>query len=118
VDTEAKRVSPAELGPDLPLYQGVDLMIFDAQYTILESIEKIDWGHSVASIGLDIAFREKIKKMVFMHHDPASSDEKIARAESEAQRYHASCQKEARRLNEPFESVDWLYAQEGMEFEL
>ena len=31
VDTEGTRVTREELGPDLPLYQGVDLMYFDAQ---------------------------------------------------------------------------------------
>ncbi|MCX7979352.1 MAG: MBL fold metallo-hydrolase, partial [Bdellovibrionaceae bacterium] len=35
VDTEGTRVSREELGADLPLYQGVDLMYFDAQYLSL-----------------------------------------------------------------------------------
>ncbi|MGE0615750.1 MAG: MBL fold metallo-hydrolase, partial [Bacteriovoracia bacterium] len=46
VDTECTRVTREDLGPDLPLYQGVDLMVFDAQYTLMETIEKVDWGHA------------------------------------------------------------------------
>ena len=60
-----------QLGPDLALYQGVDLMIFDAQYTLMETIERVNWGHAAASLGLDIAMREGIKRVLFMHHDPA-----------------------------------------------
>jgi len=118
VDTECTRVSREKMGADLPLYQGVDLMIFDAQYTIMESMEKINWGHAAASIGLDIAMREEIKTVLFMHNDPASTDEKIALAESEARRYYRmqtrEIQKEGRT---PFE-VKWIFAQEGMVLEV
>ncbi|MBN20586.1 MAG: MBL fold metallo-hydrolase [Bdellovibrionaceae bacterium] len=115
VDTEATRISEKELGLDLPLYQNVDLMLFDAQYTLMETIEKINWGHATASIGLDIAIREKIKKVLFMHHDPASSDEKIAAAEAEARRYY-QIQKKAEESG--FFEVDWSFAFEGQEIEL
>src|SRR4051812_45194893 len=37
VDTECTRVSREQLGPDLPLYQDIDLMVFDAQYTLMET---------------------------------------------------------------------------------
>ncbi|MGZ3698960.1 MAG: MBL fold metallo-hydrolase, partial [Bdellovibrionota bacterium] len=53
VDTECTRVSREQLGPDAALYKGVDLMIFDAQYTLMETIEKVNWGHAAASLGLD-----------------------------------------------------------------
>ena len=118
VDTEATRVTPDELGPDLPLYQGVNLMLFDAQYTLIETIEKVHWGHAAASIGLDIAIREKIPRVLFMHHDPASSDEKIALAESQARRYHESQIKTAKRNGEQISTVDWSFAREGFETEV
>lgn len=122
VDTEAIRVSREELGPDLPLYQNVDLMVFDAQYTLMESIEKINWGHAAASIGLDIAMREGVKRVLFVHHDPASTDEKITQAESEARRYYQSQIKSSRRAHaaegsapaaSPLHEVDWVFAHEG-----
>lgn len=114
VDTECTRVTREELGPDLPLYQGVDLMIFDAQYTLMESLEKVHWGHAAASLGLEIAIREGVKKVLFMHHDPASSDEKIAAAESQARRYYETQQ----RQNEKFHPVEWSFAQEGLSVEI
>jgi len=113
VDSEATRTTEDQLGPDLPLYQNADLMIFDAMYTLGEAIEKMNWGHSAATIGLDIAIRQKIKQVVFMHHDPASSDEKIQQAVRQTLRYHESQIKSARRLNETLFSVIWSFATEG-----
>jgi phosphoribosyl 1,2-cyclic phosphodiesterase len=118
VDTECARVTQAELGPDLPLYQGVDLMIFDAQYTLMETIEKVNWGHAAASLGLDIAMREGIKKVLFMHHDPASTMEKIAAAETQARRYYENQLKAARRANAKEFAIDWSFAHEGLVVEI
>lgn len=118
VDTECTRVSAAELGEDLPLYQGVDLMIFDAQYTLTETIERVNWGHAAASLGLDIAMREGIKKVVFMHHDPASSNEKIATAEAQARRYYDGQLKSARRAKVQLHEVEWSFGYEGMVLDL
>jgi len=118
VDTEATRVSREELGADLPMYQGVDLMIFDSQYTLSEVVEKVDWGHSSATIGLDLAMRERIKKIIFVHHDPAASDQKIADAKAEAQRYYLSQLRQAKGAGHPVYEVEWDFGFEGMEFDL
>ncbi len=114
VDTECTRMSREKLGVDLPLYQGVDLMLFDAQYTLLETIDKINWGHAAASIGLDLAMREGIKRVRFIHHDPASSDEKIATAEAETRRYYENQLKTSRQRGIKVYEVDWSFAYEGM----
>lgn len=118
VDTECKRITREELGPDLPLYQGVDLMTFDAQYTLVETLEKIDWGHAAASLGLDIAMRENIKRVLFMHHDPASTSEKVAAAEVQARRYYESQIKSARRADLTLHPVEWSFAFDGLTIEL
>lgn len=114
VDTEATRLSPADLGADLPLYQGVDLMIFDGQYTLLEVTEKINWGHAAAPIGLDLAIREGIKRVLFMHHDPAANDDKIADAERQTREYFQAYLESARAAGQSVPSVEWSFAQEGM----
>jgi phosphoribosyl 1,2-cyclic phosphodiesterase len=108
VDTECTRVTREELGPDLPLYQGVDVMTFDAQYTLMETLEKVNWGHAAASLGLDIAMREGIKRVLFMHHDPASSDEKIAAAETQARQYY-----KAQHGKSGTHEVNWSFAYDG-----
>lgn len=118
VDTEGTRISREKLGPDLPLYQGVDVMIYDAQYTLMEKMEKINWGHAAASIGMDIAMREKISRVIFMHHDPASNDEKVAMAEAEARRYYKSRIKALEKSNEPAFELHWSFAYEGMTFDV
>lgn len=114
VDTEATRTSRAELGEDLPLYQNTDVMIFDAQYTLMEAIEKVDWGHAAASLGLDIAMREGIPRVYFMHHDPASTDEKIAGAENQARRYYDSQMKINKKVGALLSEVEWSFIQEGL----
>lgn len=109
VDTECTRVSRDQLGPDLPLYQNVDLMVFDAQYTLMETIEKVNWGHAAATLGLDIALRENIKRVMFMHFDPAANDERIAQAEQQARRYYDG----QLRSSPTARSVEWEFAREG-----
>jgi phosphoribosyl 1,2-cyclic phosphodiesterase len=118
VDTECTRVSQKELGEDLPLYQGVDTMFFDAQYPLMESIEKLNWGHAAASVGLDIAMREGIRRVVFMHHDPASTNEKIAAAEKQARRYYENQLKHARKMKSLLHEVEWEFGYDGMVLEV
>jgi len=114
VDTECTRVSAPELGEDIALYQGVDLMAFDAQYTLMETIEKVNWGHAAATLGLDLAMREGIKRVIFMHHEPASPDDKIAASEAQTRRYYEGQLKQAKRANISLHEVDWEFAKEGM----
>lgn len=126
VDTECIRGSRQELGPDLPLYQGVDLMSFDAQYTLMEALEKVNWGHAAASLGLDIAMREGIKRVIFMHYDPASSDEKISMAAAQARSYYDGQIKPRRQdkasgsagQSPSIHPVQWEFAYDGMTVDL
>lgn len=119
VDTECKRVTRDQLDLDLPLYQNVDLMVFDAQYTLMETIDKVDWGHAAASLGIDIAMREGIKRVLFMHHDPASTPEKIAAAEAQARRYYDTQLKSMKRPTPAgLHEVEWDFAYEGMTAEI
>ncbi len=117
-DTECKRTSRKDLGPDLPMYQGVDLMVFDAQYSISEVVEKVDWGHAAALIGLDLAMNEGIKQVAFIHHEPASSDEKIAEAETRTREYYDRQVKTSKEENLGLHEVDWFFAREGMTLDL
>ena len=115
VDTEATRFTHEELGPDLPMYQGLDLMIFDAQYTLQEAAEKVDWGHAAAAIGLDLAIREKIPRVLFMHHDPGSTDRRIDDARLQAAKYLKIQTKESKRQNIEMFVPSWSFVTEGTE---
>lgn len=60
------------------LFKDADVLVFDAQYTFQESvIDKMSWGHSSASIAIDIAVRNNVKRLVLFHHDPGYNDEKL-----------------------------------------
>jgi ribonuclease BN (tRNA processing enzyme) len=86
-DGEYTRHSREDLGKDLPFYQNLDLLVFDAQYELEELLNKHDWGHSSAPIGIDLALREGIKKLVLVHHDPWASDERLHASIANARRY-------------------------------
>jgi phosphoribosyl 1,2-cyclic phosphodiesterase len=113
VDTECIRVTREELGEDLPLYQNIDLMVFDAQYTIQEATEKINWGHASASFGLDLAVRENIKRILFVHHDPSASDTAIHNAHLQAEGYYKALVDYHKKSGETFYPVQWTYGVEG-----
>ena len=68
-------------------FSDADVVIFDAQYTFDESFNKIDWGHSSASIAIDIAARFNVKKLILFHHDPEYSDEKLDMVLANAKSY-------------------------------
>lgn len=61
--------------PIIDFFQKADLVIFDAQYTLVENImDKMHWGHSNALIGIEFATEAQVKKIVFTHHEPANND--------------------------------------------
>lgn len=115
VDTEGTRVTREDLGPDLPLYQGIDLMYFDAQYTLPELAEKANWGHSAAQVGLDIALREGIKKVLFAHHDPGARIEHVLELKRQTREYYESRLRFANEQGEKLPAVAWDFAHEGLE---
>lgn len=118
VDTEGTRVTREELAEDLPLYQGIDLLYFDAQYTLPELAEKANWGHSASQVGLDIALREGTKRVLFTHHDPGTRVEHVQELKRQTREYYESRQKFAAKNSESLPSVDWDFAREGFEITL
>jgi phosphoribosyl 1,2-cyclic phosphodiesterase len=118
VDSETTRVSREDLDEDLPLYQDVDVMIFDAQYTFLEAAERINWGHGSGPVGIDIALREKIKRVLFIHHDPAASNEKILAAEQQTRNYYDMLITNNKNQSKPIFECEWQFARESMVIEV
>ncbi len=86
-DSEYKRVDPESTKRYVELFNEADMLIFDAQYTWSEALDKIDWGHSSAIMGSEMAYRAKAKRLVLFHHDPTSTDEKIWAAKALAEAY-------------------------------
>jgi phosphoribosyl 1,2-cyclic phosphodiesterase len=90
-DSEYKDVSSAGLKPFADFFYQADILIYDAQFTFLENIEKEDWGHSNMFYGIDIAIRSDVKKLVFTHHEPAYDDRKLWKAMQHANEYLKMC---------------------------
>ena len=86
-DNEYLRFTREELGADLPFYQNLDLLVFDAQYEPDELALRHAWGHCTPRRGVDLALRERIGTVLFAHHDPASDDAKLRRMEDDARAY-------------------------------
>ena len=87
-------------------FAGADILVLDSQYTLEESIDKIDWGHSSYSMAVDLAAQWKIKNLVLFHHEPMYEDKKVLGILRSAQWY-------ARHLENRETNV--VLATEGME---
>ncbi|MBN1991250.1 MAG: MBL fold metallo-hydrolase [Anaerolineae bacterium] len=86
-DSEYKRVDPASTQRYIEFFREADLLIFDAQYSLSEMLDKPDWGHSTAMVGAEFAHRARVKRLALFHHDPTSTDEKIWAAKEQADAY-------------------------------
>lgn len=87
-DSEYKKISPADLKPEIEFFKDADLLIFDSQYTFVEGIEdKSDWGHSSTFIGIDIALASNVKQIAFFHHEPTYSDFKLMDILQQSRKY-------------------------------
>lgn len=91
-------------------FQGADVLIFDTQYTFEDSLQKIDWGHSSASMATDIALKAGVKKLVMFHHDPSYDDEKLDAVYMRALKY--------REMFDTSGTLEIIMAYEGLEIEI
>jgi len=84
-DSEHKVEAQAELDRFVRFIKDADLVIFDAMYSLLDSVTlKEDWGHSSNLMGVELCLRAGARKLCLFHHDPAHSDEEIYRNLEEA----------------------------------
>lgn len=86
-DSEYKQVDRTSTENYVEFFQNADLLVFDAQYTLSEVLDKPDWGHSSALMGAEFAHRAGVKRLALAHHDPTSSDEKIWSDREQAEAY-------------------------------
>jgi phosphoribosyl 1,2-cyclic phosphodiesterase len=66
------------------LSRGVDLFIYDSQYTPEEYPSKKGWGHSTYEEGVKLAKTAGAKKLVLFHHDPMQNDAMVREKEARA----------------------------------
>ncbi len=68
-------------------FRGADLLIMDAQYTLDESFNKFDWGHTSFTMAVNCAVKWKVKHLVLTHHEPAYQDSQVYRNHQDAIRH-------------------------------
>jgi anti-anti-sigma factor len=109
-DAEYKNLGDAHTRRYVEFMAGADLLIFDAQYTLSDSFQRIDWGHSSSVIGVDMATRANVKRLVLFHFEPAYTDKQIQEILDTTLKYIASDPAHPR--------CEVYLATEGLEFEL
>jgi len=92
--------------PVIPLAQGADTLIHDAQF--LKSDFKATWGHSTIDAAIDVAAKAKVKRLVLYHHDPDRNDDALDHIGRDAQRAG----------RERLSGLDVVVAREGLELEV
>ncbi|MCR9143069.1 MAG: MBL fold metallo-hydrolase [bacterium] len=111
-DAEFKLEDMDSIDEYLEYFRDADVLIFDTQYTFEEQLQRIDWGHSSASIATDIALKSGVKKLVLFHHDPSYDDEKLDEVYLRAVRYKEMMDAQSE------SNLEIIMAYEGLEIEL
>ena len=80
-DGEYKEPNDETYSPYIEFFKNTDVLIFDAMYATLEqTVERENYGHSTAVIGIDISCKARINTLVLFHHDPECNDSQIAQS--------------------------------------
>lgn len=92
----------------LEFIEGVDLLVYDAQYTQKEyESSKLGWGHSSMEYALNSCHKAKVGKVLLFHHDPLRTDAQLLELE-----------RNFRERLTGRSSLQIEFAREGKEFEL
>ena len=87
-DCEHKFQVLDESYPFIAFFRGADVLIFDAMYSLADSISvKEDWGHSSNMVAVELAQMAGVKHLVLFHHEPIFDDRTIDTILAETRRY-------------------------------
>lgn len=89
-DGEYKSLAEPSLRRYVEFFRDADALVFDSQYSLRDVLfSRADWGHSSAIIGMDIAERAHVKRLITFHHEPTHTDEQIYQIAEMARQYAA-----------------------------
>ncbi len=88
-DAEYKELDDVSVQPHIEFFRNADALIFDAQYTLTQAWRNVDWGHSSAMIGVDLARSAGAKRLILFHHHNAHSDADLEQIQETAIAYQA-----------------------------
>jgi ribonuclease BN (tRNA processing enzyme) len=106
-DAEYKQMDPDNTQVYVDFFRDADLLIFDAQFSLNDALDRVDWGHSTPVIGAELAHRAGVRRLALFHHDPLSDDRTIYAGLKQAEAYLA-------KRNSPCQV---MVASEGLEIE-
>ena len=87
-DCEHKYSVLDESYPFVHFYRNADLLIFDAMYSLADTVSvKEDWGHSSNIVAVELAQAARVKRLVLFHHEPAYDDRMIEAVFGETVRF-------------------------------
>jgi phosphoribosyl 1,2-cyclic phosphodiesterase len=76
-DTEFTNLTESEKGLYIDFFSGAKALVFDSQYTLVEAIQKEDWGHSPSLKGVDLAREAGVENLILFHHEPSYDDQTL-----------------------------------------
>jgi phosphoribosyl 1,2-cyclic phosphodiesterase len=77
-DAEHKKEAEADEYAFINFFHKADLLIFDAQYTLLDALDmKENWGHSSNLTAVELAVRAEVKHLCLFHSEHSYDDEML-----------------------------------------
>jgi phosphoribosyl 1,2-cyclic phosphodiesterase len=108
-DCEYEILCQEDIDKYVSFFSGCDILIFDSMFTPRAAEEHPGWGHSTAQMGVEIARKADIKRLILYHHEPSYDDAKLERI----------CQSaEMKDCNNPKNKLQVIVAYEGLTLEL
>lgn len=87
-DSEHDELSEKAGYPFIDFYRDADVLIFDAQYILLQNMDmKKSWGHSSSLIGVELSIKSGVKKLVLFHNEHTYDDEILEKMLQDTKRY-------------------------------
>jgi phosphoribosyl 1,2-cyclic phosphodiesterase len=77
-DAEHKKDAEADEYAFVDFFRNADLLIFDAQYTLLDALDmKENWGHSSNLVAVEMAVRAGVRRLCLFHSEHTYDDERL-----------------------------------------
>jgi len=87
-DSEHKEDAYDEEYSFINFFKEADLLIFDAQYSLLDAISvKENWGHSNNIIAVELSVKANVKHLCIYHNEPTFDDERLDEFLDDTRRY-------------------------------
>jgi phosphoribosyl 1,2-cyclic phosphodiesterase len=87
-DAEHKKDSDSEEYAFVDFFRDADLLVFDAQYTLLDCMNaKENWGHSSNMLGVELSVRANVKRLCLFHNEHTYDDEDLEKSLLDGRKY-------------------------------